>query len=183
VLFFFDFLLPKVPTFTTSWLKNVRDDFYIPPNAFHLLRGFFSKHIIIPKQSSPTWSFYRISISELPTLKNSKSSLPFSSCTVLFDSKLTLLYVGVLNSWSNSLQLWGHDTTQIHNKMTMDANLEGSAQQAKQDAINRRNGQGPKHLKFFLLVFLTLRPKPNTLFHHPSGLRKITKSKGTGISI
>jgi len=45
------------------------------------------------------------------------------------------------------------DTTQIHKEMTMDANLEGSSQQAKEDAINRRNGQGPKHLKFFLLVF------------------------------
>jgi len=38
--------------------------------------------------------------------------------------------------------------------MTMDANFEGSSQQAKEDSINRRNGQGPKHLKFFLLVFL-----------------------------
>jgi len=37
------FSLPKVPNSTPSWLKNVRDDFYIPPNGFHLLRGFFSK--------------------------------------------------------------------------------------------------------------------------------------------
>jgi len=55
------------------------------------------------------------------------------------------------------------DTTQIHKKITMNANLEGSFQQAKEDSINRRNGQGPKHLKFFLLVFLTLRPKPNKI--------------------
>jgi len=27
-------------------------------------------------------------------------------------------------------------------------------------AINRRNDQGPKYLKFFLLVFLIWRPKP-----------------------
>ena len=39
--------------------------------------------------------------------------------------------------------------------MTINVNLEGSSQQAKEDAINRRNGQGPKHLKFFLLVILT----------------------------
>jgi len=45
--------------------------------------------------------------------------------------------------------------------MTMDANFEGSSQQENGDSINRRNGQGPQHLKFFLLVFLILRPKPN----------------------
>jgi len=38
-------------------------------------------------------------------------------------------------------------------KMTKDATLEGSSQQASKDLINRRNGQGPKHLKLFLLVF------------------------------
>ena len=38
-------------------------------------------------------------------------------------------------------------------KMTKDDTLEGSSQQANKDLINRRNGQGPNHLKFFLLVF------------------------------
>jgi len=47
---------------------------------------------------------------------------------------MTLYYAGVLNSWTNSLQLGEYDENQI-------------------DVINRRNGQGPKHLKFFLLVF------------------------------
>jgi len=46
-------------------------------------------------------------------------------------------------------------------KMTKDAKLEGSSQQANKDAINRMRGQGPKHLKFFLLMFLTWRLKPN----------------------
>jgi len=46
------------------------------------------------------------------------------------------------------------DVTQKYMKMTKDAKLEGSSQQLNKDAINRRNGQGPKHLKFFLLVFL-----------------------------
>ena len=119
------FLLPKVPTSTPSWLKNVRDDFYVPHNGFHHLRGLFLKNSIIPKQSFPTWSVYRTSLSELPTLTNSKSSLRFFSSAVLFDSKLTLLYAGVLNSWSSSLQLGGHDTTHIHKEMTMDANFEG----------------------------------------------------------
>ena len=52
----------------------------------------------------------------------------------LIYSKLTLFYAGVLNSWTNSLQLGEYDEN-------------------PNDAINRRNGQGPKHLKFFLLVF------------------------------
>jgi len=38
-------------------------------------------------------------------------------------------------------------------KMNKDATLEWSSQQVNKDLINRRNGQGPKHLKFFLLVF------------------------------
>jgi len=40
--------------------------------------------------------------------------------------------------------------------MTKDANYEGSSQQAKEDLINRRNEQGPEHLKLFLLVFLNI---------------------------
>ena len=56
---FLSFSLPKVPTATPYWIKNVNDDFYIPPNGFHLLRGFFIKNIIIPKQYFPTWSVYR----------------------------------------------------------------------------------------------------------------------------
>jgi len=53
------FSLPKVPISTPTCLKNVRDDFFIPPNGFHHLKGLFPKHIIIPKQIFPTWSVYR----------------------------------------------------------------------------------------------------------------------------
>jgi len=42
---------------------------------------------------------------------------------------------------------------QKYMKMTKDAILEGLSQQANKDPTNRRNGQSPKHLKFFLLVF------------------------------
>jgi len=42
---------------------------------------------------------------------------------------------------------------QKYMKMTKDAILEGSSQQENKDLINKRNGQSPKHLKFFLLVF------------------------------
>jgi len=45
------------------------------------------------------------------------------------------------------------DVIQKYMKMTKDAILEGSSQQANKNFINRRNGQSPKHLKFFLLVF------------------------------
>jgi len=74
------------------------------------------------------------SFSELPTFQSAKSILPISSCILLSNCKLTLFYAGVLNSWTNSLQLGGYDEN-------------------KKDAINRRNGQEPKYLKFFLLVF------------------------------
>ena len=148
------FSLPKVPTATPYWIKNVKDVFYIPPNGFHLLRGvFFPKNLIISKQSFPTWSVYRTSFSELPTFQNAKSSLPISSYVLLSNCNLTLSYAGVLNSWSNFLQLEGHDVNQKYMKMTKDAILEGSSQQINKDFINRRNGQSPKHLKFFLLVF------------------------------
>jgi len=103
------FSLPKVPNSTPPWLKNVRDDFYIPPKGFYILRGLFPKNIIIPTQYFPTWSVYKISFSELPTLKIAKSTLPLFSSTILFDSKLTLLYAGVLNLWSKFLQLGGHN--------------------------------------------------------------------------
>jgi len=46
------------------------------------------------------------------------------------------------------------DVNQKYIKMTKDVVLERSSQQAKKDFITKRNGQGSKHLKFFLLVFL-----------------------------
>jgi len=126
------FSLPKVPI----WLQNVTDVFYIPPNGFHLLRGFFPKNIIIYKQCFPTYSVYKTSFSEHPLLTNSKSCLPFSYSPVNFNSKLTLLYVGILNSWKNSLKLREHDGDQVEEDFTIGG-----------------RGHPPKHLKFFLLVF------------------------------
>jgi len=130
------FSLPKVPISTPTWLKNVRNDYFIPPNGFHNLRGLFPKNIIILKQFFPTWSVYRTSFSELPLLTYSKSCFPFSYSTVNCKSKLTLLYVGIQNSWSNSLQLEEYDRDQI-----------------REDFTNGGRGHSPKHLKFFLLVF------------------------------
>ena len=130
---FLSFSLPKVLTSPPSWLRNVRDDFFIPPNGCHHLRGLFPKHIIIPKQIFPTWSIYRTSFSEIPLFTTTKSCLPFSS-SFNCKNKLTLLYAGIQNSWTNSLQLEEYDENQ-------------------KDVVNRKNGQGPNHLKFFLLVF------------------------------
>ena len=118
------FSLPKVLTSPQSWLKNVRDDFFIPPN------------IIIPKHFFPTWSVYSTSFSELPLLTNSKSCFPFSYSTVNCKSNLTLLYAGIQNLWSNSLQLEEYDRDQI-----------------REDFTNGGRGHSLKHLKFFLLIF------------------------------
>jgi len=114
--------------------------FFIPPNGFHHLRGLFPKNIIIPKQFFPTWYVYRTSFLELPLLTHSKSCLPFSYFTINFDSKLTLLYVGIQNSCTNSLQLGEHDRYQV-----------------KEDFTNGGRGHPPKHLKFFLLVFSKIK--------------------------
>ena len=51
------FSLPKVLTSPSSWLKNVRDALFVPPNGCHHLRGLFPKHNIIPKQIFPTCRF------------------------------------------------------------------------------------------------------------------------------
>jgi len=47
-----------------------------------------------------------------------------------------LLYAGIHNSWTNSLQLGEHDRYQV-----------------REDFTNGGRGHPPKHLKFFLLVF------------------------------
>jgi len=62
--------------------------------------------------------------------------------------------MGLYMLW-RKLKRWGLliDVNKKYIKMTKDANYEGSSHQAKEDLITRRNGQGPEHLKFFLLVF------------------------------
>jgi len=148
------FSLPKVSPYTPSWLTNVRNDFYTPPKGFHLLRGLSSKTIVIPKQSFQTWSIYRTSFFELLALKESKSSLHLSSCTLLYDRKITLLSARVLNSWLNSLQPGGHDANQAHKEMTKDVKVHKEKSSPSRDLTRKRIGQGPEHLKFFLLIFL-----------------------------
>ena len=133
------FSLPKVPISPPSWLKNVRDNLFIPPNGCHHLRGLFPKHHIIPKQIFPTWSICRTSFSAIPLVPSATSCFPFS---YTFDckSKLTLLYAGIQNSWTNSLQLGEYDESQVNEVF-----------------INEGRGNSPSHLKFFLLVFSKLK--------------------------
>ena len=126
--------LPEVPISTPTWLKYVRDDFFIPPNGFHHLRGLFPQNIIIPKQIFPTWSIYRTSFSAIPLVTTAKSCFPFSS-TFHCKSKLTLFYAGIQNSWANSLHTI-YDVNQI----------KGAFNNEGQD-------HSPSHLKFFLLIF------------------------------
>ena len=125
------FSLPKVPISTPTWLKYVRDDFFIPPNGFHHLRGLFPKNIIIPKQIFPTWLIHRTSFSAIPLIPSTKSCIPFSYS---FDCKstLTLLYAGIQNSWANSLQLGEYDENQL-----------------KVAFYNEEQDHSPSHLKFF----------------------------------
>ena len=69
------FSLPKVPISTPPWLKYVRDDFFIPPNGFHHLRGLFPTDIITPKHLLPTWSIFKSSFAAIPPFPEAKSCL------------------------------------------------------------------------------------------------------------
>ena len=115
------FSLPKVSTYTPSFLKIVRNDFQTPPKCFHLLRGFSSKTFVIPKQSFQTWSVYRGPSFQLPKLRKHKSSSHPIPCTIIYVNPLTVLSTGVLNSRLNSLKPGGHDSSQANKKMTKDA--------------------------------------------------------------
>jgi len=150
------FSLPKVSTYTPSLLRNVRNDFQTHPQGFHLLRGFSSKRFVIPTQSFQTWFVYRTPSFELPKLKEYKSSSYLTPCTILYVNKLTMLSAGVLNSWSNSIQPGGHYANQANKGIAKDANLYNEKSSQSRDLTRGRIGQGPEHLKFFLLVFLML---------------------------
>jgi len=121
--------------------------FQTPPKDFHLLRGFSSKGLVIPKKSFQTWSIYRTLSFELPKLKEYKSSSHLTPCTILYVNKLTMLFAGVLNSWLNSLQPGGHDANQVNKEMPKDANLPNE----KSSQVACSSSQTP-----FLISFLFL---------------------------
>ena len=49
------------------------------------------------------------------------------------------------------------DANQAHKEMTKDADVHKEKSSQSRDLTRGRIGQGPKHLKFFLLVFLMFR--------------------------
>ena len=158
----FSLSLPKVSTYLRSFLKNVRDDFQAPSKGFHLLRGSSSQRFVIPQHSFQTWFVYRNPSYALPKEHNLSSHPNF--CTILNVNKLTMLSIGVLNLRSNSLELRGHDTTQVAMKMTKEAKYKAQGEHSSQktiqdptkDHMDLTRGVGPKpaHQLFFLLVFL-----------------------------
>jgi len=68
-----------------------------------------------------------------------------------------MLSAGVLNFWSNSLQLGGHDANQGNKEMPKAANLHREKSSQSRELTIGRIGQRRKHLKFFLPVFLMIR--------------------------
>ena len=140
----------------TSWVKKFRDEIQTPPKGSHLLREFSANHHVIPKYSFQTWLVSRTYQYELPKLHEHKFTSHTTPRTILYVNKLTMLFVGVLNSMSNSLQLGRHDTIQVAKKMTKDSrdnsHYDQSSQQLSQDPTKdqtdltrRRIGHKPEH--------------------------------------
>jgi len=75
-----------------------------------------------------------------------------------------MLSIGVLNSRSNSLELGGHDTTQVAMKMTKEEKDKAHDEQSSQRTIHNPTKDHmdltkgvehkPSHKVFFLLIFL-----------------------------
>ena len=144
------------------------DEIRTPPKGSHLLRGFLSKSSFIPRYSFPTWLVSRTSPFELPTLQEHQFTSHTTNHNILYVNKLSILFAGVPNSRSNSLQHGGHDIIQEDKQMTKDSrdnsHGEQSSQQSSQgptknliDHTRRRTGHTPEHHLFFLLVFLKIK--------------------------
>jgi len=101
------FSLPN-KNYLISLTKKLWDEHQTPLKGSHLLRGFLSPSLFIPKYSFPTWLVKRAHTFELPKLKEHKFVSHPTPYTILY--KQTMLSAGVLNSRSNSLKLGGHDT-------------------------------------------------------------------------
>jgi len=136
----FSFSFPKNSKYLTSLLRKFRDDLNIPPKNVPLLRRFSQTNHLFPKHSLQSWHVSRISPYELPKLHAHKFVAHPNLRNIFSVYKLTMLFAGILNSRSNSLQLGGYDENQKYMKMTKDVVLEGSSQQAKKNFITRRNG-------------------------------------------
>jgi len=161
------FSLPNHYKYLTSLIKKFRDDIHKPLKGFHLLIGFSQTKHFFPKHFLQTWPVSRTHSSELPKLHGNKFDLEttYRNFSIFLVNKLTMLFTGFLNLWSNYFQLGGHDTTQINNQMTKDttntSQLGQSSQHTRLDLTRpqkshsrRRTKHGPKYQLFFILVFL-----------------------------
>jgi len=85
-----------------------------------LLRGFSQTNHFLPKHSLQTWTVSRINPCEFPKLHEHKFDSQSTTRNVYIYpvNKLIILFLGVLNSRSNSFQLGGHDTTQLDKEIT-----------------------------------------------------------------
>ena len=123
--FFLSFSFPNNSKYLTSLLRKFRDVFNIPPKSFPLLRGFSQQNHFFLKHPLQSWHVSRTIPYELPKLHAHKFVAHPNLRNIFSVYKLTMLFAGVLNSRSNSLQLGGHDVSQKYMKMTKDAILEG----------------------------------------------------------
>jgi len=130
-----------------------------PPKGSHLLRGLSSKIHFIPKSSFQKWLVSRTYPYELPKLHENKFTSHTPPCNILYVNKLTMLFAGVLNSRSNSLQLGGHDTIQVAKKMTKDSRDNSQCEQSSQ-----QSSQGPTKYQMDLTRRITWHRPEHQLF-------------------
>jgi len=116
----FSFSFPNKSKYLTSLLKKFRGDLQKPPKGYPLLRGFSQANHLFPKHSLQPWPVSRIHPCELPKLHEHKFLSHPKLRNIFSENKLTMLFVGVLNSWTNSFQSRGHDTNQSKQRMTKD---------------------------------------------------------------
>ena len=143
-----------------TFFKKFRDAIPNHPKGSHLLRDFFTKYFI-PKSSFQTCVVARTHTYHLPRFDENKFASPLHSPTNV--NKLTTLFAGLLNLWTNSFAPGEHDSNPKMIKDTTSKIQKGqSCQNTKlrltkhKDNISRRRSHEPKHLKFFLLVFLSV---------------------------
>jgi len=152
---FFSFSLPNNSKYLTSSTKKFQDKIQTPLKGSHLLRGSSKSHFI-PKYFFPAWLVSRTYPYELPNLNEHNFTSHSTPHNILYMNKITMLFSGVINLRSNSLQLGGHDITKIAKKMTKDtrdtSHFDKSSQHPTQDPTKfwkdlsrRRIGHKPEH--------------------------------------
>jgi len=141
-------------------LEKCENIFQNPSKGLHLIRNFSHQIPFDPTHSLQTVHVTRTIPPKLLEFNEHKlaSQLTYRNQV----NKLTMLFVEVLNSRSNSFQLGGHDTTQLDKQMpkdTMNTSQSGQSYQhprqgpakLQKDLNRRRIGHRAEHQMFFLL--------------------------------